>query len=202
MWTHLPNAMTVGRIVLVPILVALFLLPWPERWWLLFGLFLLASITDLLDGHLARRFGCESEIGRFLDPIADKLLTVSVLFMLAATGRLGTLGALAALAIVLREVLIAGLREHLAGQGRRLPVSRLAKWKTTVQMAAIAALLLVPALPDRPWLAEAGTALLLLAALLTWVSGWAYLRTGIGAILSGNGDDDPDDHRRLERVRI
>jgi len=183
MWMHLPNAMTIGRIVLVPILIVVFLLPWPDRWWLLFGLFVVASITDLLDGHLARRLGCESEIGRFLDPIADKLLTVSVLFMLAAADRLSNLGAVSALIIVLRELLISGLREHLAGQGWVLPVSRLAKWKTTVQMIAVSGLLLVPALPQLAWLAQAATGALALAAVLTVVTGWAYLQTGIQAIL-------------------
>lgn len=187
MWTQLPNAMTVGRIALVPLLILGFLLPWSERWWLLFALFVLASITDLLDGHLARRLDCVSELGRFLDPIADKLLTVSVLFMLAAAGRLDLLAALAGLVIVLRELLISGLREHLAGQGRLLPVSRLAKWKTTVQMIAIAGLLLVPALPGLPWLAPAATGALVLAAALSVMSGWAYLASGLRAILETDG---------------
>ncbi|MEI6986592.1 MAG: CDP-diacylglycerol--glycerol-3-phosphate 3-phosphatidyltransferase, partial [Rhodospirillaceae bacterium] len=134
----LPNLLTLARIAAIPPAVALFYVPWAWADWVLLGLFLSAAFTDWLDGHLARALKQESAFGRFLDPIADKLLVMALLFMLAATGRLPDLSVVPGVMILLREILISGLREFLAGVGVSLRVSGLAKWKTAVQMVAVA----------------------------------------------------------------
>ena len=172
-----PNLLTLGRLGLVPFFVAAFWLPEPALQWATFGLFALAGVTDWLDGWLARRTGQVSDFGRFLDPIADKILVAAALVMLAATDRLTDAGVIAALMILVRELAVAGLREFLAGTAV-LPVSPLAKWKTAAQFAAIAALLIAGAVPALP-LSLAGEALLWLAALLAVVTGSAYLRAGL-----------------------
>ncbi len=172
-----PNLLTIGRIVLVPFFVAAFWLPAPAFHWAAFGLFAAAGVTDWLDGRLARRTGQVSDFGRFLDPIADKILVAAALVMLAATDRLSDAGVIAALIILVRELAVAGLREFLAGTAT-VPVSRLAKWKTAAQFVAIAVLLVAGAAPALP-LSLAGEALLWLAALLAVVTGAAYLREGL-----------------------
>ncbi len=172
-----PNLLTIGRIVLVPFFVAAFWLPEPALYWATFGLFAAAGVTDWLDGWLARRTGQVSDFGRFLDPVADKILVAAALVMLAATDRLSDAGVIAALIVLVRELAVAGLREFLAGTAT-VPVSRLAKWKTAAQFAAIAVLLVAGAAPALP-LSLAGEALLWLAALLAVVTGGAYLRAGL-----------------------
>ena len=181
----LPNLLTLARIAAIPPAIALFYVPTSWADWALLVLFIAAAITDWLDGHLARLWKEESAFGRFLDPIADKLLVMALLLMLAATERLPEWAIIPAVAILLREVLISGLREFLAGINVSLPVSRLAKWKAAVQMTAIALLIVAdhatPTLPIDLW----GAVALWLAAVLTVASGWGYLRTGcrhIGAV--------------------
>jgi len=177
--TSLPTLLTLSRIAAIPLIVATFYVQGDAFRWLAFALFVAAALTDWLDGHLARRMGVTTALGRFLDPIADKLLVAAVLVMLAAFGRLSGLGVVAALIILLREVLIAGLREHLAELRVALPVSRLAKWKTAFQMAALALLLVGAAAPARMPVQRAGEACLWIAALFTVVTGWDYLRRGL-----------------------
>jgi cardiolipin synthase len=181
MLTTLPNLLTLSRILVIPPVIVLFYQP--EAWarWTVLAIFLAAAFTDWLDGWLARRSAQVSNLGRFLDPIADKLLVCAVLFMLAATGRLTGPGAIPAVIILLRELLISGLREFLAGDQVVMPVSRLAKWKTTVQLAAIA-LLIVAGDLSLTALAEAG---LWLAAALTLITGWDYMRIGIRHMTRG-----------------
>jgi cardiolipin synthase len=181
--TNLPNLLTLARIVVIPVIVALFYVPGDGARWLVFALFAAAGITDFLDGWLARRMGVTSAIGRFLDPIADKLLVAALLLMLVSSGVLSPGGVIAALIIMLREVLVAGLREHLAEMRVGLPVSKLAKWKTTVQMAALGLLLLSPLAPPGWPMPAVGEACLWLAALLTAVTGWDYLRTALRHML-------------------
>ncbi len=172
----LPNALTLARALAVPLVVAAFYLPQPAASWTAFVLFVLAGITDWLDGHLARRWRVTSNFGRFLDPIADKLLVAAILFMLVARGWLGGAHVLAGLVILMREILVSGLREHLAELKVRLPVTRLAKWKTAVQMIAIGALVWAPAADPLGLPATAaGLAGLWVAAALTLVTGWDYL---------------------------
>ena len=179
MLTSLPNLLTISRIAVIPVVVASFYLPdfWSQ--WLACGLFVAACITDWLDGHFARRWKQQSEIGRFLDPIADKLLVAAALFMLAATGRIADWTILPALVILMREILVSGLREYLAGLRVRVPVSRLAKWKTGIQMTAIAFLLVGDAGPRLLPVQGIGELLLCIAALLTLVTGYDYLRAGL-----------------------
>lgn len=169
-WT-VPNLLTLARLAAVPLLALAWLLldrPLADR--VALALFLAAAATDFLDGFLARRLGQGSAFGRMLDPVADKaMVTVALAMLLALAGPDWRL-VVPAVLILLREVLVAGLREFLGAV--KLAVTPLAKWKTTAQMAAIALLLAAPALglPEGP-----GLALLWLAALLTIVTGWDYL---------------------------
>lgn len=175
--TSLPNLLTLARIILiVPVVALLFF--WQD-WarWLALLLFVGASVTDWYDGKLARERGLVSPLGRFLDPIADKLLVAAVLVMLAASGVLRGLEVVAVLLILSRELLVSGLREYLGERNVTVPVSALAKWKTAVQMAALSLLIIAPAL-GRFWY-HLGLVLLWLAVALTLVTGWSYLRIGL-----------------------
>lgn len=177
----IPNALTIARIFAVPafVLAIHFIAP-PTGRLIALTLFIAAAATDWLDGHLARRLNQQSRLGQMLDPIADKLIVAAALTMLIAHRDIADLHVLAAIIILSREILVSGLREFLAGLDVSLPVTRLAKWKTGVQMAAIALLLAGPALSPRgEWLADIGLALLWLAALVTIYTGSAYVRAGL-----------------------
>ncbi len=179
MFTTLPNLLTLSRIVAIPLVIVTFYLPVPAGPWLGCGLFSLAGVTDWLDGRLARAWSQQSELGRFLDPIADKLLVATTLFMLAVMGRMSSPTILPALVILCREILVSGLREHLASLRVRMPVSRLAKWKTGIQMVAIGVLLVGDAGPAVLPVRATGEMLLWIAAALTIVTGYDYLRAGL-----------------------
>ncbi len=181
----LPNLLTLSRILAVPILV--FLL-WKPSWFdygITFVLYCLVGITDYFDGYLARAQGAVSRLGVFLDPIADKIMVVAVIVMLVSTRAssgepiIHGLHIIAALVILLREITVSGLREFLAGLQVSVPVSKLAKWKTTFQLVALGALILAGALPQWPWVHSVGIVSLWAAALLTLVTGWDYLRVGL-----------------------
>ena len=182
----LPNMLTLSRIFAVPILV--FLL-WHPGWFdyaLAFGLYVLMGVTDYFDGYLARAQGAVSRLGVFLDPIADKIMVASVIVMLVAFDSVATghplvegWHAIAALVILLREIAVSGLREFLAELRVSMPVSKLAKWKTTFQLVALGALILGGATPQWPWVHHTGLVCLWSAALLTLITGWDYLRAGI-----------------------
>jgi cardiolipin synthase len=178
--SDLPNLLTLSRIAAIPLIVGLCLMRWPAADLAACAVFTAAALTDWLDGHLARRRRSTSEFGRMLDPIADKLLVGAVLMLLAGLGRLSDIGLIAAVVIMLREILVSGLREFLAGLSQGLPVSRLAKWKTGVQMTALAMLVAGDASARLLGLGFlpvglAGEALLTLAAALTLITGWDYL---------------------------
>jgi cardiolipin synthase len=182
----LPNLLTLSRIFAVPILVALLWHPGWLGYVLAFLLYCVAGITDYLDGYLARAQGAVSRLGQFLDPIADKIMVAAVIVMLISTeqaigGHPVVTGwhVIAALIILLREITVSGLREFLAQLQVSVPVSRLAKWKTTFQMVALGALILAGALPDQPWIHVLGLVCLWAAAGLTVVTGWDYLRVGL-----------------------
>lgn len=173
----LPNLLTLLRVVLV-LPIALLLLPsadWAR--WLAFALMVLASVTDWADGYFARARAQVSPLGRFLDPIADKLLVVAVLVVLVATRDIGGWEVIAVVAILSREILISGLREYMMEHGVTVHVTKLAKWKTTIQLVAVAVFILAPALGS-PFDLIAGL-LLWLAALLTVITGWDYLKGGL-----------------------
>ena len=179
-WT-LANCLTYGRLVAVPVVVVL--LFWPDEFaarWTAFGVFVAAAITDYLDGYVARAWAQSSALGRMLDPIADKLLVAALLLMLAADRTIAGMSLWAAIVILCREVLVSGLREYLAELKVGLPVSRIAKWKTTVQLLALGVLVAGPAGEALiPGSMAVGIVLLWLAAALTIYTGWDYMRAGI-----------------------
>lgn len=177
--TTLPNLLTLSRILVIPVVIASFYVPGASARWFACALFAGAAVTDWLDGHMARRWQQQSEIGRFLDPIADKLLVAATLFMLTTFGRLSSAAVFPALVILCREILVSGLREYLAGLRVGMPVSRLAKWKTAIQMTAIGFLIVGDAGPAVLPVTAIGEALLWIAALLTLVTGYDYLRAGL-----------------------
>jgi len=174
---NLPNILTLSRIAAIPLVVACFWLEHGWAQWLSAGLFAAACVTDWFDGYFARRYAQISRFGRFLDPIADKLLVAAALVMLVNSGQLSGIHVLAALIILAREILVSGLREFLAELRVGVPVSQLAKWKTGAQMVAIAFLLLGDAVP--PIVGQIGLALIWVAAVLTLITGYDYLRTGL-----------------------
>jgi cardiolipin synthase (CMP-forming) len=180
----LPNILTLSRIVTVPLLVALLWFPgWELGYALGFALYCLMGITDYFDGYLARAQGQVSKLGIFLDPIADKIMVAAVIMMLVGTrheaASIQGLNIIPAIIILLREIAVSGLREFLAGLQVSVPVSKLAKWKTTLQIVALGALILAGALPAFYWIKEVGIVALWAAAALTVVTGWDYLRVGI-----------------------
>ena len=184
MITDLPNLLTLSRIAVIPLLVALVATRAPLTDFLACRVFSAAAITDYFDGKLARERRQLSDLGRMLDPIADKLLVGAALMMLVGMGRLSAWGLYPAIVIMLREILVSGLREYLAGVRVGLPVTRLAKWKTGFQMGALGTLLAgdtTAALLHLRWLAvsDIGEAMLWVAALLTLVTGWDYLTAGL-----------------------
>jgi cardiolipin synthase len=148
--------------------------------WVALAVFIAAGVTDILDGYFARSWGQQSTLGRMLDPIADKLLVSSCLLMLAAEETIKGWTLLAAVVILCREILVSGLREFLAELRVSLPVTRLAKWKTTVQLVAIGFLIAGDAGDDiLPGVTVIGLILLWISALVTLYTGWDYLRAGL-----------------------
>jgi CDP-diacylglycerol---glycerol-3-phosphate 3-phosphatidyltransferase len=181
----IPNLLTYARIAAVPAVVAC--MYWQGilqggLWlrWLALAIFIAAGVTDILDGYFARSWGQQSSFGRMLDPIADKLLVSSCLLMLAADGTIVGWSLWAAIVILCREILVSGLREYLAELRVSVPVTRLAKWKTTLQLIAIGFLLAGKAGDViLPVVTPMGLALLWLSALLTLYTGWDYFRAGV-----------------------
>ncbi len=181
----LPNLLTLSRIFAVPILVFLLWRPAPLDYAITFVLYCIVGITDYFDGYLARAWGNISKLGQFLDPIADKIMIGAVLIMLISSRKanpvpeIAGLNIIPALVILLREIIVSGLREYLAGLQISVPVSALAKWKTTFQLIALGALILGGAVPNQPWVHDVGILCLWVAAALTLVTGYDYLRTGL-----------------------
>ena len=176
-----PNILTVGRIGCVPIVVAMFYLDgdWPR--WVTCAVFTVAATTDYVDGYLARNWQQQSLFGRWLDPVADKLLVAAAVVMLVGFERAPVVPSLI---IVLREITVSGLREYMAEVSVGLPVSRLAKWKTAVQMTAIGFLLVGGAGPAWLPVEAIGWWGLWIAAILTLVTGWDYLQAGLRHMLT------------------
>ncbi|HVU40202.1 MAG: CDP-diacylglycerol--glycerol-3-phosphate 3-phosphatidyltransferase [Xanthobacteraceae bacterium] len=181
----LPNVLTYGRIVAVPIVVGCMFYQnilhgglWLR--WVALAVFIVAAISDFLDGYFARAWSQQSSLGRMLDPIADKLLVASCLLMLAAESTIHGWALFAAVVILCREILVSGLREYLAELRVSVPVTRLAKWKTTLQLIAVGFLIAGEA-GDAvvPGVTKIGIALLWLSALFTLYTGWDYLQAGL-----------------------
>jgi cardiolipin synthase len=187
----IPNLLTYARILAVPLIVLCFFLEGRLRSsdfarWSALGIFLAASLTDYLDGYLARIWKQTSNIGKMLDPIADKLLVATCLLLLAADTDRTIAGwtLWAAIIILCREILVSGLREYLAELKVSVPVTRLAKWKTTVQLVAIGFLLAGPAADKLIGVAtEIGISLLWISALITLYTGYDYFRAGLKHIM-------------------
>ena len=182
MLTTLPNILTFSRILAIPLVIGLLLfVNDPLGSWLAFTVYTFACITDFFDGYLARAWHQQSAFGRFLDPIADKLLVASVLLVLVGIDRISGLTVLPAAVILCREILVSGLREFLAEVRVSVPVTALAKWKTTIQMLALGFLLVGPSGPDFGPLATTGVGIWGLwgAALLTLFTGYDYLVAGL-----------------------
>jgi CDP-diacylglycerol--glycerol-3-phosphate 3-phosphatidyltransferase len=182
----LPNLLTLSRILAVPILVFLLWRPTPPDYAITFVLYCIVGITDYFDGYLARAQGRISRLGQFLDPIADKIMVAAVIVMLIASRKANgelpivqDLHVIPALVILLREIIVSGLREFLAGLQISVPVSALAKWKTTAQLVALGALILGGAVPEQDWVHLVGLASLWAAAAMTLVTGYDYLRIGL-----------------------
>lgn len=180
MYYSLPMWLTFSRIAAIPVLVAMFWAEGEEWRYAACALYAVAAATDWLDGYLARAWAQQSKLGRMLDPIADKLLVAAVILLLVAFDRMSHFSVIAALVILLREVLVSGLREFLADLRVGLPVSALAKWKTGFQMTALGFLIVADAqatafLP----VSAIGETLLWLAAALTLYTGYDYLRIGL-----------------------
>jgi cardiolipin synthase (CMP-forming) len=180
MLTSTPNLLTIARIGLVPVLLACFYVGGDWARWLACAIFTIAALTDYVDGYLARVRQQHSAFGRWLDPVADKLLVGATVIMLVGFDRAPLLPAVV---IVLREIMVSGLREYMAEVRVGMPVSRLAKWKTAVQMVAIGFLIVGEAGPALIPVTEIGWAGLWVAALLTLVTGWNYLQAGVNHML-------------------
>lgn len=181
----LPNILTYCRVAAVPVVVGL--LFWPnDSWsrWTALAVYVAAGITDYFDGYFARAYSQHSQLGRMLDPIADKLLVAACLLMLAADKTIAGFHLWAAIVILCREVLVSGLREYLAELKVGMPVSRVAKWKTMAQLVAIGFLIAGPAGDViLPHTVTIGLALLWIAAGLTIYTGWDYLKLGIATVV-------------------
>ncbi len=181
MYLKLPNVLTYSRIVAIPVVAGLFFLDDPLGSWLAFSVYTYACITDFFDGYLARAWHQQSALGRFLDPIADKLLVAGVLFALLGADRISGLAIIPAGIILGREILVSGLREFLIELRVGMPVSQLAKWKTAIQMLCLGFLLVGPNGPEFwgvPTL-TVGLYGLWFAALLTIITGFDYLLVGL-----------------------
>jgi cardiolipin synthase len=176
----LPNILTLSRMAILPVIIALFYVPGAWAAWTAVGLYTAACITDFLDGYLARTMNTESNIGKFLDPISDKIFIGSLLLTLAAFDRLPDYWIIPAIIILMREFMISGLREFLGPQNISIPTSKLAKWKTTVQMVTLGFLVVGDygdaILPHTLAIGQWGLAA---AALLTVITGWDYMRIGL-----------------------
>jgi len=183
----LPNILTYARIALVPVLLATFFVTGDLGRWIAVGIFLAASITDFIDGYLARALQQQSSLGTMLDPIADKLLVAAALLLLAADETIAGISLFAAVIILSREILVSGLREFLATLQVSVPVTQLAKWKTAIQMTAITFLLCGPEGRELFWFtSELGIVLLWIAAMLTLYTGYDYFKAGMHHVIAAD----------------
>ncbi len=193
---HVPNMLTMSRIIVIPAMIGAFYLDSPLSNWVVFGFFTFAAITDYFDGYLARSLNEVSGLGRFLDPVADKLLVAATILMLVYVDSIADWTILPAVVIMCREIMVSALREYLAELRIGMPVSKLAKWKTMVQMLALGFIIVGNAafwnIPAR----EIGIGGLWIAAALTIYTGYDYLRLGLTHMTVDRRSDDQPDRRR------
>ncbi|MAF97270.1 MAG: CDP-diacylglycerol--glycerol-3-phosphate 3-phosphatidyltransferase [Micavibrio sp.] len=174
-WT-IPNILSVFRLALLPIMVGLFFIPYEWAAWSCLVLYAIGAITDFLDGYLARKLNQQSEFGAMIDPISDKIFVVTILLMLVAVERVDGAAVLCVVIILTREFIVSGIREYLGPQGVKMPVTNLAKWKTTLQMVALGVLIVAPYI----WGGQIIGMLLLLGATgITAYTGWGYLKKAL-----------------------
>ncbi len=173
---NLPNILTIARLFLLPVIFSLFLVgaEW-AAWWVL-GLYVAGAVTDWLDGYIARKMNIVTPFGTFLDPISDKIFVAVMFILLVGFDRLPGLWMAVPAIIIAREFMVSGIREYLGPKGIKVPVTKLAKWKTASQMFAIAFLIIGP---YAPFTLATGQWLLLVAMVLTVITGWNYLKTGL-----------------------
>ena len=183
---NIPNILTYGRIAAAPLVGATYYIPGNWGPWIAFTIFIIASITDYFDGYLARAWQQQSALGRMLDPIADKLLVSVAILVLAVDGMFDGTSFWAAVIILMREIFVSGLREFLAELRVSVPVTRLAKWKTTMQLIAVAALLIAPALQGarQGFIINLGLTFFWATAVVTLYTGYDYFRAGLKHIVS------------------
>lgn len=174
----IPNILTSIRILLIPVIILAFYRESAFGYWVAATCFIGACITDYLDGLMARLLSQSSKLGQFLDPTADKLLVASTLFLLVGFDKISRLSFVPAIIILCREIMVSGLREILAELQVSMPVSRLAKWKTTLQMIALSILMISGTVQFEGTLHRVGEILLWISAILTLISGFSYLRSG------------------------
>ena len=181
MLTNIPNLLTLSRIFAIPLIIFTFYIDAPYGNWIGLGVLAYAGVTDFFDGYVARAMSQQSALGKFLDPIADKLLVGALLVMLTAFDRIPGVAVLPAVIILCREILVSGLREFLGGVKISVPVSKLAQWKTTLQMFMLGFLLVGPEGPMfGPFsTTDVGVIGLWIAAILTLLTGYDYLRAGL-----------------------
>lgn len=189
---NLPNILTLSRIFIIPVVVGLFYWDSPTTRWVMLGIFIAAGITDFFDGYLARRSNQVSAFGRFLDPIADKLLVAALLLMLVGFERMAVWSYLPAVIILMRELLVSGLREFLAQAQVSVPVSQLAKWKTTLQMFTLGFLIVGTDSPSWIPAQTIGEVGLWLAALITLITGYDYLKAGVAYMIKEDSTSDTE----------
>jgi cardiolipin synthase (CMP-forming) len=183
-----PNILTILRIALVPLFAISFVFGDTGRL-IAFAIFCVAAVSDALDGFAARKLEARSEFGRMLDPIADKILVAVALMMLVWKDVLSGYTLVPALIILSREILVSGLREFLATADVSVPVTRIAKMKTAIQMIAIGAMILRPiAEKIVPWALPLAYVLLWVAAVLTVYTGYAYFRAGLAHVRPAPSD--------------
>ena len=192
MTNNLPNVLTVSRIFAMGLVVGLLFVDPPLGSWLALAAYVYACLTDFFDGYFARVLEQQSAVGRFLDPIADKLLVSAVLLMLVANDQIAGISLLPAIVILSREILVSGLREFLAQLQVSVPVSQLSKWKTTLQMVALGFLIVGPAGPRFGPMdsTDIGIFGLWAAAALTLVTGYDYFRAGLHHMREPQGAEE------------
>lgn len=183
-----PNFLTLSRIFAIPFIIACFYVDGFVSHLVATILFVIACLTDFFDGYLARQWKQVSAFGRFLDPVADKLLVSTILLMLSGEGIISGFHLIGATIILAREIIVSGLRQFMAEMKVRVPVTRFAKWKTATQMLSISCLLCSAMFPEMPSIRQIGIFFLWIAVIMTVFTGARYLR--FGAVKIANEIED------------